>query len=262
MLSKKAIKYINSLKIKKYRQQYKSFIVEGDKSVTELLGGSIVTKAVYCTESWKSEHAELLSSRNIELYILEESDLPKISDLSTPNKVLAVASVPALKELTPADYEDMILVLDGIRDPGNMGTILRTADWFGIRNIVCSLDSVDVFNPKVVQATMGSFARVNVLYVDLLNFMAMVPKSTPVYGALLEGPPLTDKKFIKPGILIIGNESQGISSGLVPHISDPVFIPPFPPGIPPSYHAESLNASVANAIICYEIRKQLFENKF
>jgi RNA methyltransferase, TrmH family len=262
MLSKNAIKFINSLKIKKYRQQYQAFIVEGEKSVAELLNSPFEVKSIYCLENWAVQNSTNLRSSGAELFLIDEADLLKISDLSTPNKVLAVAGIPDSHELSREDLTDMVLALDGIRDPGNMGTILRTADWFGIQNVACSLDCVDVYSTKVVQSTMGSFARVNVVYMDLERLVSMATGFIPIYGALLNGPLLTDKKFIKPGILIIGNESRGISPSLIPLITDPVFIPPFYSSGSHSYHAESLNASMANAIICYEIRKQLSENKF
>jgi RNA methyltransferase, TrmH family len=262
MLSKNTIKFINSLKIKKYRQQHNAFIVEGEKSVAELLNGPFDVQAVYCLESWENRYQSLLKSISSSVSIISEDELSRISDLSTPNQVLAVVAIPPARQLDPEDFENMVLVLDGIRDPGNMGTILRTADWFGIKNIACSLDCVDVYNTKTIQSTMGSFARVNVVYTDLNNLIKQVPDSIPVYGALLEGPLLTNKKFIKPGILIIGNESNGISPTLIPLITDPVFIPPYFHSGSLTYHAESLNASMANAIICYEIRKQLSENKF
>lgn len=262
MLSKITIKFINSLKIKKYRQLHTAFIVEGEKCVAELLKGPFEVTSIFCLEYWKDENIALLSGKNIEISFINEEELHRISDLSTPNKVLAIAVIPPTRELIREDFNTMILALDAIRDPGNMGTILRTADWFGIGNVVCSPDCVDIYNMKVVQSTMGSFTRVNVTYMDITDLISLASGSVPVYGALLEGPSLTDKKFIKPGILIIGNESKGISSRLIPLITDPVFIPRFLPSPSVPYHAESLNASVANAIICYEIRKQLSENKF
>lgn len=259
MLSRNAIKYIQSLKSKKFRKLYGAFIVEGEKSVEELLRGKLRVDSVYAVEDWMNAHRHLLNS-SLKAETIGEDDLGRISDLKTPNKVLAVAGIPDKPPFQPEDYDSLILALDGIRDPGNMGTILRTADWFGIRKVVCSEDCVDVFNPKVVQASMGSFARVVVYETDLTTFLRSRPEDIPVYGALLSGESITGKKFPRPGILIIGNESQGISAALLPEITDPVFIPPvLSTG---KDHAESLNASIANAIICYEISKQLFENKF
>ncbi len=262
MLSHNVIKFINSLKIKKYRQQHQAFLVEGEKSVAELLKGRFRVSAIYCLEGWMRENYSILQRCNADISIVTEEELHKISDLATPNKVLAVAGLPVSRELDKAYFNDLILALDGIRDPGNMGTILRTADWFGIKLVVCSPDCVDAFNPKVIQSSMGSYARIHVHYMELVGLIKAAPHDFPVFGALLEGPSVTEKKFTKPGILIIGNESKGISKSLIRHITDPVFIPPFHNLADGTSHAESLNASVANAIICYEIRKQLSENKF
>ena len=262
MLSKNAIKFVNSLKIKKYRLEHQAFIVEGEKSVAELLSGRFRVSALYCLESWFRENPDLLKMSGAEIILITAEELSRISDLTTPNRVLAVAALPENPGPGQLNFEEMILALDGIRDPGNMGTILRTADWFGIRQLVCSPDCVDVFNPKVVQATMGSFARVSVFSMEIIKLINYAPENTPVFGALLQGPSLSSRTFTKAGILIIGNESRGISAPIIPFITDPVFIPSFTGSNAPSTHAESLNASVANAIICYEIRKQLSENKF
>ena len=262
MLSKNSIKFVNSLKIKKYRQLHQAFTVEGEKSVAELLAGQFRLMAIYCLESWYLENRELIRKNQVEPQLVTEDELARISDLTTPNRVLAIARIPETSEIKEDDYSDMILALDGIRDPGNMGTIIRTADWFGIRQLVCSPDCVDIYSPKVIQSTMGSFARVNVTIMELIQLINLAPQSTAVFGALLEGPSLTSKQFSKPGILIIGNESKGISAPIIPYITDPVFIPSFTGRNETSPRAESLNASVANAIICYEIRKQLSENKF
>jgi TrmH family RNA methyltransferase len=262
MLSRNAVKFVNSLKIKKYRQEHKAFIVEGEKMVDELLQSHLDILTLYALEEWITEHRNLTGQQSAQIVTVSMPELGKISDLVTPNKVLATVRIPE-KTVNPAlNLQDFVLVLDSIRDPGNMGTIIRTADWFGVRNIICSSDCVDIYNPKVVQATMGSYMRVNVHYMDLVMFLKEVPSGIPVYGALLKGQSVFEKKFIKPGVLVIGNESRGISASLLPLISDPVFIPPYLNHGAGSYRAESLNASIANAIICYEIRKQLSKNKF
>jgi TrmH family RNA methyltransferase len=217
---------------------------------------------ICCLESWMQENRHKLTHSNAETAIVSAEELSKISDLTTPNKVLAIAGIPESQPLKNIDFQAMLLALDDIRDPGNMGTILRTADWFGITQIVCSAGCVDIYNPKVIQATMGSFSRVQLYYSDLTQLFQAAPPDTPIYGALLEAPSILNKNFIKPGILIIGNESLGISDSIRPYITDPVFIPRFISAENTGYQAESLNASVANAIICYEIRKQLLEKKF
>jgi TrmH family RNA methyltransferase len=261
MLSRNTIKFINSLKVKKYRQLHQTFIVEGEKSVDELILGRLNIKAVYCTVTWQQQNSHSVHGKNFDLITVSDDELSKISDLTTPNKVLALVQMPSVISLENFNPDEMILALDGIRDPGNMGTILRTADWFGIRQIICSPDCVDLYNPKVVQATMGSFARIQTVYAELEPSIRSF-SSIKVYGALLHGPSITEKKFTESGILIIGNESKGISPSLFPLITDPIFIPHLTSPLSSAYHAESLNASIANAIICYEIRKQLYENKF
>jgi TrmH family RNA methyltransferase len=261
MLTHNQVKYINALKIKKFRQLNKAFIVEGEKGVVELLKSSLKTVKVLALSEWLDVNFSWLNKMKIEFQEITADELKKVSDLITPNQVLAIAEIPEATIPTPAEFEEMALALDGIRDPGNMGTIIRTADWFGISKIICSSDSVDIYNPKVIQATMGSFSRVNVFYINLPDFFKSLPTEIPVFGALLEGPDITQKKFTRPGIVLIGSESHGISGSLVPFINEPLHIPHFSaPGT--ENHAESLNASIANGIICYEICKQLSKNNF
>ena len=261
MLSHNQIKYINSLKIKKYRQSHNAFFVEGEKGVSELLNSSMKPLKLFALSEWLQNNSSQIDQKNIEWQEITEAELKKISDLVTPNQVLAVAELPQTHIPAPVVSSGMALMLDGIRDPGNMGTILRTADWFGIRTIICSGDSVDVFNPKVVQATMGSFARVSIYYTDLIEYIKKLNSNIPIFGALLEGPDITQKTFTNAGIILIGSESHGISKQLIPYVNEPIHIPriSFPGG---DNNAESLNASVANGIICYEICKQLYKNNF
>ncbi len=261
MLSHNQVKYINSLKIKKFRQQHRAFIIEGEKGVSELISGSLKPVKVFALGEWLDKNASVLSVKQIEFQEITSGELKKISDLSTPNQVLAIARIPESTVPEPPFSGEMILALDGIRDPGNMGTMIRTADWFGIRRIVCSTDSVDAYSPKVVQATMGSFGRVNVYYTDLLPFVKALPAEIPVFGTLLEGPDLTKKTFTRPGVILIGSESHGISQELISCINEPLYIPRFF-NSDADNQAESLNASIANGIICYEICKQLFKINF
>jgi len=261
MLSHNQIKHINSLKIKKFRQLHKAFIVEGEKSVDELLGSSLQTIKIYAIPEWYDKNISLLKRKNIDLQEITEFELNKITDLTKPNQVLAIAEIPAINLPSPSEFTGMTLALDGIRDPGNMGTMIRTADWFGISKIICSSDSVDMYNAKVIQATMGSFSRVNVFYTNLPDFFKSLPTEIPVFGALLKGPDITQKAFTRPGIILIGSESHGISGSLIPFINEPLHIPNFPVSRIKN-HAESLNASIANGIICYEICKQLYKNIF
>ena len=256
MLSHNQVKYINSLKIKKFRQKNQAFIVEGEKVVSELLKSSMNTISIFATGEWIDKNISQLRGKDIELQEITDGELQKISDLITPNQVLAIAEITEIQLPEPASLIGMTLALDGIRDPGNMGTMIRTADWFGISRIICSSDSVDVYNPKVVQATMGSFSRVNVFYVNLPDFFKALPAEIPVFGALLEGPDITKKTFTRPGIILIGSESHGISGSLIPFVNEPLHIPHFKVSGTKN-RTESLNASIANGIICYEICKQL-----
>jgi len=256
MLSHNQIKYINSLKSKKFRQQHSAFIIEGEKGVSELLSSSIKPVKVFALAEWLDKNLALLTEKNIGLQEITIDELKKVSDLTSPNQVLAIGEIPEVEMPEPSGFTGMTLALDGIRDPGNMGTMIRTADWFGIKRIICSPDSVDVYNPKVVQATMGSFSRVSVFYTDLLNLFKAFPGDIPVFGALLEGPDITQKTFTRPGVILIGSESHGISNELISFINEPLHIPRFSHSDADN-QAESLNASIANGIICYEICKQL-----
>jgi RNA methyltransferase, TrmH family len=261
MISHNQVKYINSLKIKKFRQLHKAFIVEGEKSVDELLNSLLKTIKVFAVSEWIDKNMHHVRKNSFELVEIAYDELKKVSDLSTPNLVLAIAEIPELSLPDVPSFAGMALALDGIRDPGNMGTIIRTADWFGIDRIICSSDTVDLFNPKVVQSTMGSFSRVKVFYTNLPEFFRSLPADFPVFGALLEGPDITKKVFTQPGIILIGSESHGISTSLIPFINEPLHIPHFSFSASIN-HAESLNASIANGIICYEICKQLLRNNF
>jgi len=262
MLSHNQVKYINSLKIKKFRQKHHAFIVEGEKGVSELLDSSIKLISIFATAGWIERNHTKLGGMPFELQEITTAELNKISDLVTPNQVMALAEMPETNLLAPADLiNGMTLALDGIRDPGNMGTMIRTADWFGIKRIICSPDSVDVYNPKVVQATMGSFSRMSVFYLNLPDFFKSLHPDIPVYGALLEAPDITNQTFSRPGIVLIGSESHGISGNLQPYINTPLHIPHFYNSNAEN-SAESLNASVSNGIICYEICKQLHKNNF
>lgn len=253
MISKNQIKFINSLKINKFRKEHGAFIVEGRKNVDELLASSFRIKYIFCYPEWFESMKNSIPP-GIECVIAEKDELKKISDFITPDQVIAVTEIP--EEDVLIDYSRNILALDGIRDPGNMGTIIRTADWFGFNQIVCSLDSVDLFNPKVIQATMGSFTRVNVIYSQLVDLLINKPDHISVYGAVLDGNEVGNNTFNHPGILIIGSESHGISENLMPYITHPVTISNFNAGRLNGRNAESLNASVAAAILCYEMIKQ------
>lgn len=239
MLSKPKLKYIQTLGQKKFRHQERLFIAEGPKLVQELLQNKLAdVKEVFALPAWSKEQQKLPAS--IVLHEITEAELEKISQLSTPNKVLAV-----VKQFEVPDevviMGKVILALDDIRDPGNMGTIIRIADWFGIQQLVCSDESADIYNPKVVQATMGSIARVNVFYKDLVNWLHQ-QKHTPIYTTALNGQDISTMKKITEGIIVIGNESKGISPEIMGLATKKITIPQ-------KGKAESLNAAVAAGIV-------------
>ena len=253
MLSKNQAKYIRSLTVAKFRKANGQFIAEGTKLVIELINSSLKVVTVFALPSWIQEHLLPIEGRDFEIVEVTEREISMISSLTTPSAVLCIVKIPALIINPENISQELVLMLDDIKDPGNMGTIIRTADWFGIKTIICSENCVDIYNPKVVQATMGSIARISIFYTQLFPFLANLPSGVIVYGSMLDGDILIDKKLEKKGIIIIGNESRGISPELLPHITEKIKIPSFSDA---SGHAESLNASIATAIICYEFRRR------
>jgi len=234
MISKNEAKYIQSLYHKKTRDEERLFIAEGPKLINELQGVGITIKNIYALAGWAQQNTHINN-----VTVITEAELQKISSLQTPNQVLAVAIQPSLPA-EPLLHGRLSLVLDGIQDPGNLGTIIRIADWFGISQIIASDDTVDKYNPKVVQATMGSLFRVHVWYKNLTGWL---PNATvKVYGALLNGDNVFTTGKIKEGLLVIGNESKGIRPETTSFIHQPLTIPG-------SGNAESLNAAVATGII-------------
>ncbi len=238
MISKNEIKYIQSLYYKKTRDKEGVFIAEGVKLVNELLQSDIVIKKIYASEEWVSTHPT-----SMQVSTLESFELAKISRLSTPYEVLAIAEQ---KKITtePVTKKQITIALDGIQDPGNTGTFLRIADWFGVTQIVASNDTADIYNPKVVQATMGSIVRVKVWYKELAEWLSKA--DVPVYGALLDGESIHELKTIEECIIVVGNESKGIREDTIPYIQRAVTIPR-------KGGAESLNAAVAAGIILSHI---------
>ena len=233
MVTKSELKYIQSLSDKKVRLETGCFIAEGVKLVGEMIAAGYPLKAVYALDSWESPDT------SIEVTRVEPFELEKMSLLQTPNQVLAVAMMPQKpKEIDIAGQ--LTIVLDGIQDPGNLGTIIRTADWFGVKQMLVSDDNAGLYNPKVIQSTMGSFLRVNVTQCNIETVLTNT--KLPVYGAVLSGAPLARTKMQAPCFLVIGNESKGIRTNLQPFITHPVTIPSFGA-------AESLNAAVATGIL-------------
>jgi len=239
MVTKSELKYIQSLSDKKVRLETGCFIAEGVKLVGEMIAAGYPLKAVYALDSWESPDP------SIEVTRIEAFELEKMSMLQTPNQVLAVAIMPQKKEVLNLEGP-LTIVLDGIQDPGNMGTIIRTADWFGITQIVASEDTVDVYNPKVIGATMGSFMRVSVTYKNLAEWLPTI--KLPVYGALLEGENVFTIKTPQKGLLVIGSEGKGIRENIFEFITHPVTIPKIG-------DAESLNAGIAAGIIVAQLTR-------
>jgi TrmH family RNA methyltransferase len=240
MVSKNQIKLISSLQQKKQRQTHQLFIAEGIKGIQELLDAHFELEHLYTTElDFETVPTSLRTQ-------VSEVDLKKISALTTPNTCLAVFKIPEPKNISTTG---LIVALDSIRDPGNLGTILRLCDWFGIQQIVCSKETVDVYNPKVVQATMGSIARVNVTYVDLNDFIAT--SKLPVFGTFMDGENIYNSALPQDGIIVMGNEANGISSELEKIITNRLTIPRF--GI--LQKTESLNVATATAIVLSEFRR-------
>jgi TrmH family RNA methyltransferase len=244
MLSKATIKFIKSLQVKKYRKQEQCFVIEGAKSVEELLTSDFEVVTLVATADFLSN---LKTPAKGEVMEVPESALENLGDFQTNSTALAVARLKpnAALKVGPAEYA---LVLDDIKDPGNLGTIIRTADWYGIRKVIVSPETADFYNPKVISATMGSFTRVNLYYTALGPYLEGV--GVPVYGAFLDGEDVHTTSFAASGLILIGSESHGISRALAPFITQRITIPRYG-------GAESLNAGVATAVICDNLRRSL-----
>lgn len=240
MLSKNQIKLITSLQQKKQRFANQMFFAEGIKVIQELLESNFELVHLYTTQ------VDFEQVSNVKKVLVDESDLKKISALSTPNTCLAVFKIPVEKKI---DESGLILALDSIRDPGNLGTILRLCDWFGIGQLICSKETVDIYNPKVVQATMGSIARVNVNYIDLEDFVSKTKLA--VFGTFMDGNNIYKTDLPQEGIIIMGNEANGISAELEKLIKNRLTIPRFGT----LQKTESLNVATATAIILSEFRR-------
>lgn len=250
MLSNAQIKLIRSLEQKKYRHQHNLYVAEGEKIISEILQSKALFDKIYVTQKWINKNRNLFLQNEQIISIISESELNKISFLNTPNEALALMPLhyPDFKNFNAS--EKLILALDTIQDPGNMGTIMRIADWFGIESIVCSENCVDVYNPKVIQATMGAFLRIKVYYTPLEDFIQEQKKNgIPIFGAMLNGEIIYKAELSNNGIIVMGNESKGISDELKKLVDKPIYIPKVG-------GAESLNVSVATGIICSEFSRR------
>ncbi len=246
MLSKNQIKLITSLKHKKYRIELQLFVAEGIKGVNEFLYSNSKLEKLFCTEDVYS------SFKKFDPQIISETELSKISGLTTPNKVLGLFKIP---EVAKIDEEGLILMLDDISDPGNLGTIIRLCDWFGVKQLVCSNNTVDCYNQKVVQATMGSLVRIPITYCDLKEFLKQT--QLPIYGAVMDGDNVYSIELEQNAILVMGNESNGISQKIASLINTQITIPRYSE----KTITESLNVATATAILLNEFRRIKFIQK-
>lgn len=241
MVSKNQKKLIKSLYQKKYRKQHGLFVAEGKKVINELLEEGLRLHSLFAFE-------DVFDIDFSEKYIVTEEELKQISFLATPQIALAIFYIPDSSKI---EERGLVLVLDDIRDPGNLGTIIRLCDWFGVKDLVCSIQTVDCYNPKVIQATMGSIARVNISYIDLKRFLMAKTKDVKVYGTFMEGRSVYKEQLSENAILIMGNEANGISEDIQNLVEDKITIPQFGK----DQKTESLNVATATAIILSEFRR-------
>lgn len=249
MLSKSQISLLTSLQHKKFRREHGLFMVEGYKSITEFIDSEYQVNTIYHTPDAAPKLLNL--SRKINLQEISLADLQKISALKNPADAIATVNIPQWGGLNHTTLKNKFsLVLDGVQDPGNMGTIIRTADWFGITNVICSEDTVDAYNPKVVQSTMGSLARVSISYTNLAGLISTT--QLPVFGTLLNGDNIYSINFGTEGLLLMGNEGNGIRPDVLPLITKAITIPRIG-------KAESLNVAIATAICCSQLAAKSFK---
>lgn len=247
MISKNLIKLIKSLEQKKYRKREILFVAEGPKVVGDLMA-LMAPQRIIATSEWYKE------KKISEDVVVTEDEIRKVSFLQHPQDVLALFELPEMEELPVEQLCDhLTLALDDIQDPGNLGTIIRLADWFGIEHILCNLGTADAYSPKVVQATMGSIARVKLHYTNLAEYLEQLQDAVPVYGTFLDGNNLYAEKLSPSGIIIMGNEGNGISEQVERYVTKRLLIPSYPAERPT---AESLNVAIATAITCAEFRRK------
>ena len=237
MISKNQIKFLKSLQKKKFRLEYKCFVVESSKNVNEILHSNYKVQQIYATESW-IERCKIRD--DISINLVKENELQRISALKTASDVLAVVHIPIKRN--NFDFSGINIILDDVKDPGNLGTIIRICDWFGVKNIYCSEETVDVYNPKVIQSTMGSISRVDIIYTDIKQMIQEIDINVKVYAAVMDGKDISKIKVNKNSLIVFGNESKGISKEIKNVISERITINKIG-------EAESLNVAVSAAII-------------
>lgn len=248
MISKATIKKIHALDMRKFRRNERLFVAEGPKLVDELCA---TMKPVYIAAlpEWISENAKIVSGTEYD--IVTPDELQRASLQKNPQQVIALFPIPEHRFCTEQLKNELVLMLDGVQDPGNLGTIARIADWFGIRNIICSAETADIYNPKAVQATMGALARVKFHYTDLIQLLSQY--DGPVYGTFLDGENIYGQELSENGIIVMGNEGKGISQGVGEMINRRLYIPNYPIG---TQTTESLNVAIATSIVCAEFRRR------
>lgn len=255
MISKNQIKFIKGLELKKFRKASEAFVAEGPKLVQDILP-HFQCKMLVATGEWLHTHRQetVRYGKNTEIIEVNEEELQRVSFLKSPQEVLGVFAIPHHDtDLHTCARQRLCLALDDVQDPGNLGTIIRVADWFGIEDIFCSPGTADVYNPKTVQATMGAIARVRLHYLPLAEALRQPERDYPIYGTLLEGQNMYERELKSNGLIVMGNEGKGLSPEVRALVTDSLYIPSFPPKRPTS---ESLNVAIATAIVCAEFRRR------
>lgn len=253
MITKAEIQAVRSLHDKTGRSEYSLFIAEGVKIVEEIISSDLEIAAIYVVDS-KVDSAPKIITTHRAFVEVSQKDMSRISALKSPTFVLAVIRIPNYGDIE-VNANSLIIALDKIQDPGNLGTIIRLADWFGIDRVLCSMDCVDLYSPKVIQASMGAILRVKVQYVDLVSKLSDIKsQGLPIYGTFLEGDNVYDMELSHKGVIVMGNEGQGVSADIQSLVTEKLYIPPFPVDSPSS---ESLNVAIATAIICFEFRRRV-----
>jgi RNA methyltransferase, TrmH family len=256
MPGKNIIRFINSLKLKKFRREHQLFILEGEKIVDECISSTFSIHSLYATPQWLGERGkEEPTSKEFPVYKITQAELDRVSSLSSPNKVLALVRMPVYTLDLSGLGKSLTLVLDNVQDPGNLGTLIRSCDWFGIDDIICSEGTAEATNPKVIQSSMGSILRVRIHYRHLPGFLKMPAlKGMPVLGAVAGGPDIYSMPLPERGLVVLGNESHGISGEVENLVTQRISIPN---RTDRANAPESLNVAVAGSIIISEIRRRI-----
>lgn len=257
MISKNQIKLIRSLHLKKARYEHRLFLAEGTKGVLEAAAGPFKVDRIFAIQDWIDTYGRVVAEKEFPVEPVTVAEMERITALSTPGPALALIRMKEDSALfVPPLADSLVLVLDEIQDPGNLGTIIRIADWFGIKKVFCSPGTVEFYNPKVIQSTMGSFCRVEVQYAALPALLSSSGLPRRVYGTFLDGTGIYDHELSPSGLIVIGNESRGISAEVEKFVTDRITIPSYSHNQNELYHAESLNAAIAAAIVCAEFRRR------